>query len=173
MKERIRKDIVYKFDELSEEAKEKAIERLADINVDYEWWNGVYEDAENIGLKIVEFDLDRGPYAKGVFKLSANEVAQNIINNHGDMTETYKTARGFMDQWEPVFSEYMDEKSEHYESRESEDKMMELEDEFLKSLCEDYRIILQHEWDYLVSEEAIRETIEANEYEFTEDGRIA
>jgi hypothetical protein len=45
-----------------------------------------------------------------------------------------------------------------------------LEDEFLKTLCEDYRIILSREYDYLTSEAAIIETIEANEYEFKADG---
>ena len=50
---------VYKFDELDESTKQAAIEKLWDINVDYEWWEFTYEDAANIGLKITEFDLDR------------------------------------------------------------------------------------------------------------------
>jgi hypothetical protein len=164
---------VYKFDELSDEAKEKAIEKLSDINVDYEWWNGVYMDAENIGLKIDEFDIDRGSYAHGNFTLSANEVAQNILNDHGENCETYKTAENFMKEWQPIFDSYMDSLSPDYESQESEDKLNDLESEFLKSLLEDYRIMLSHEYDYLTSAEAIRETIEANEYEFTEDGKLA
>jgi len=53
---------VYKFDELSDEAKQQSIENLYDLNVDYEWWDCTYEDAENIGLKISEFDLDRASY---------------------------------------------------------------------------------------------------------------
>ncbi len=50
---------LYEFDELSERAQEEAIEKLSDINVDYDWWKYVYEDAERIGLKINEFDLER------------------------------------------------------------------------------------------------------------------
>ncbi len=46
------------------------------------------------------------------------------------------------------------------------------EDEFLKELLEDYRIILQKEYEYQTSEEAIIGTIEANEYEFTQDGKM-
>ena len=34
---RIRETKVYPFDELSEDVKEKAIEKLYDINVDHEW----------------------------------------------------------------------------------------------------------------------------------------
>ena len=48
----------------------------------------------------------------------------------------------------------------------------DLNKEFLRSLCEDYRIILQKEYEYLTSEEAIIETIEVNEYEFTEEGEL-
>jgi hypothetical protein len=48
-----------------------------------------------------------------------------------------------------------------------------MEGEFLKSLLEDYRIILSKEYDYLTSRESIIETIEANEYEFDENGNIA
>lgn len=161
---------VYQFSELSKEAQEKVINRMADINVDYEWWENTYEDAANIGLKITGFDIDRASYCKGEFTLSANEVAQNILTQHGESCETYKTAQSFMDEWQPVFFNYMDETHADYESGESEDKMQEIEDEFLKSLCEDYRIILSHEYDYLTNSEAIKETIIANEYEFTIEG---
>ena len=50
---------VYTFEELSPEGQRKAIERYYDINVDHEWWRYTYDDAEDIGLKITEFDLDR------------------------------------------------------------------------------------------------------------------
>lgn len=163
---------LYEFSELSEEAKQKAIENLYDCNVNYDWWESVYEDANNIGLKITGFDLDRGSYCKGDFNLSANEVAQNIFNNHGEQCETYKTATKFMDEWQPVFDEYMDENSPNYESSESEDKLTDLEDDFLKSLLEDYRIMLTKEYEYLTSKEAIIETIESNEWTFTENGKL-
>ena len=35
---RIKETKVYLFDELSEEAKDKAVEKLSDINIDFEWW---------------------------------------------------------------------------------------------------------------------------------------
>jgi len=161
---------VYQFSELSEQAKQKAIEVMSDCNVFSDWWDSVYEDAKNIGLKITGFDIDRASYCNGDFILSACEVAQNISNEHGETCSTYKTAESFIDEWQPIFTNYMDESHADYESRESEQKMQELEDEFLKTLCEDYRIILSREYDYLTSEAAIIETIEANEYEFKADG---
>ena len=163
---------LYKFSELSEEAKEKAINKLYDLNVDYEWWDSVYDDAKNIGLKITAFDLDRNRNAEGEFILSANEVAQNILNEHGEHCETYKTAQSFMNEWQPVFNNYMDETHKDYESQKSEDKLIDIENEFLKSILEDYSIMLQKEYEYLTSEAAIIETIEANDYDFTEDGEM-
>jgi len=173
MRTQVIKKVLYKFEELTEEQKENAIEKLSDINVDFDWWQFIYEDAERIGLKITGFDIDRGSYCKGSFILSASEVAQNIFNEHGEKCETYKTAMSFMEEWQPVFNDYMDESSPNYESGKSEDKLMELEDEFLKSLLEDYRIMLSHEYDYQTSKEAIIETIKANDYEFDENGNLA
>ena len=164
---------IYKFSELNEDAKQKAIEKFSDINVDYNWWKWTYEDAERIGLKITGFDIDRGGYCDGEFTLTASEVAQNVLNQHFETCGTCNTAKEFMKDWQPVFSNYMDETHEDYESGESEDKLMELEEDFKKSLCEDYRIILQREYEYLTSEAAIIDTIEANGYEFTEDGDLA
>jgi hypothetical protein len=162
---------IYSFDELSQEAKEVAIDSLCSINVEHDWWDCTYEDARQIGLKISSFDLDRNRHAKGIFILAANEVAQNIFNSHGIDCETYKTASNFMGEWQPIFNNYMDENHEEYESREVEETMQELENDFLNSLLEDYSIILQRECDYLQSKEAIIETIKANEYEFLESGK--
>jgi hypothetical protein len=164
---------VYTFAELSEKAQENAISSLSDINVDYNWYDAVYDGAERIGLRITEFDLDQRRYAKGNFTLSACEVAQNIFNEHIEDCETRKTAESFMEKWQPVFDSYMDESGEEFESRESEDKLLDLESAFLKSLCEDYSIILEKEYEYLTSEEAIIETIEASNYEFYENGELA
>lgn len=163
---------VYFFDELSKEGQKKAIDNEREINVDREWWDTTYEDAEQIGLKLEFFDLDRNRHATGEFILSASEVAQNILTQHGENCGTYKTAENFLSEWNPVFANYMDETSPDYESRESEEKLLELEAEFLKSLLEDYSIILQKDCEYLQSAEAIIETLKANDYEFTENGKL-
>lgn len=168
----VKKYDVYSFDELSEDAKQKAIKKLIDVNVNFDWWEFVYADAETIGLKITSFDLDRNRHADGHFLLSANEVAQNIFNEHGETCETYRTAYSFMQRWQPIFSDYMDETSENYESKKSEDDLIELEDNFLQDLLEDYSIILQNEYEYQMSNEAIIETIQANDYNFLEDGSL-
>jgi hypothetical protein len=143
---------IYKFDELSDKAKENALIHLWNVNVDhFDWWNSTYDDAKNIGLKLTGFDLDRGRYCNGEWIGDPTEVAENIIREHGVDCETYKDAHAFLCLIEP----------------DGEDIRG-----FLHHLLEDYRLMLQEEYEYLISEEAIIEAIEANDYEFTEDGRL-
>jgi len=157
---------LYKFNELGKDAQQKAIEKLSTINVDFDWWDSTYMDAENIGLKIKSFDLDRNRGAKGEFIGSAVECANKILVEHGNMCETYKTAKSFLTDLEALNAPF-----ENIEDV-NEDEIEELENDFLESLLEDYSIILQNECEYLQSNEAIIETINANEYDFTEDGKL-
>ena len=82
---------VYKFEELSEEGKEKAVNNLSDINVDHEWWDFIYEDAEQICLRITAFDLDRASFVNAEFINSARLTALLILKNHGKNEDTYKS----------------------------------------------------------------------------------
>lgn len=166
---------LYKFSELTEKAQQRAMEDLCSINVDFDWWKSTYEDAANVGIKITSFDLDRSRYADGKFTLSAYEVANKIKANHGENCETHKTAVSFIEDWDKLVKKYSDgitldkvaEDKEYEFDREAD----ELEEDFRKSILEDYSIILQKECDYLQSFEAIKETIEVNDYEFTQDGK--
>jgi hypothetical protein len=142
---------IYKYDELSDEGKEKALEGLYDLNVDYEWWQFVYEDAEMVGIEISEFDIDYSTI-KGLLTMGVHESAQAIIDNHGRACDTHKLALDYYRQ-KRRFSPY---------DRE----------EWNRALLEEYLVILKKEFEYLTSEEAIVETIRANDYEFTEDGKL-
>jgi hypothetical protein len=171
---------VYTWDELTDEQKEKALSKLYDLNTGYEWWQSVYEDAEDVGIKITSFDLDRNRHAEGKFTMNATDVAKAIVEDHGPDCETYKTAREFLNAVTPMidfrdnFADDDNTTEEEYKTfDDNTDKIEELEEEFLKSILEDYSIMLQKEYEYLSSEEAIVETIKANEYEFDENGNIA
>ena len=50
--------LIYTFDELSESAKEKAREWYRDGQLDYDWWEFVYDDADKIA-SIIGIDIDR------------------------------------------------------------------------------------------------------------------
>lgn len=161
---------VYQFSELSKAAKKKAVEVMNDINVNFNWWTPIYEDAKEIGLKLDGFDFDSASFVRdlaGNFILSAHEVAANIIRDHGEHCETNKTAQRFLDAGNSM---ELSEGEQYGEGREYEEKMMELEEVFLKELLIDYTKMLQQQYEHECSEEAIIETIEANEYEFKADG---
>lgn len=167
---------VFKFNELSAEAKKVAIESLWDISVDYEWWESVYEDANNIGLTINGFDIDRGSFCEGEFDVNGEDAALKILKEHGETCETYKTAQAFLDEIRNIkattpvlFEEGTEDEYEDYTDREQ--LIEDAEKEFLDSLCSDYLTMLRNEYEYLTSEENIIEMIEANDYEFHQSGK--
>jgi hypothetical protein len=153
---------VYQFHELSEEAKKQAINSLLDINVDNNWWECTYDDAKEIGLKITGFNLDRNRHCTGKLTIYPTECAKLIIENHGGACETYKLAKNYLGDILVI-----DETTED----EGQEELTDIQDNFLKDLLEEYSSILQKEYEYLTSENSIIETIEANEYEFTENGK--
>jgi len=167
---------LYSFDELSEEAKKKAIQNLSDINVDYQWWGSTYEDAKNIGLFINGFDLDRNKHAKGYFINPAYECANDIVREHGKDCDTHKTAVDFIAKWDKAVTDHSDgiDTERVCEEKESDFDAIadDLESEFLKSILSDYATILQNEYEHLTSKEAIIETIKANDYTFTKNGKL-
>jgi len=165
---------VYKFSELSKDVQDKVIERHWDINVDDGWWECVYDDAKNIGLKITGFDIDRGSYCEGKFIWAAEEVASEIFKQHGKECETYKTASSFMADRDALVAKHSDgvnlEKVAEDNEWEFDNELDELEKEFLRSLLEDYRIQLQREFEYLTSTQAIIDTLAIDNYEFKANG---
>jgi len=142
---------VYKFKELSEDGQQKALETLSDININYEWWDYLYDDANIIGLKIEEWDLYKRNI-RGKLLESVGEVCRQILLNHGKRRGTYKLAQ---DYYKKKFL-----------------NVPYIAEDFSYCLLQEYLSDLQGAYDYLTSEEAIKETIDCNNYNFTEDGMI-
>lgn len=153
----------YLFDELSPEAKQKAIDNLLYINVDYDWWEFVYDDAREIHCKIDGFSINREGDCDLKLTKDAETVADLIMKNHGEICDTYKLAAQYK-----IDLARLDEKP----GEDQGDEHNDLEEEFTKQLSECYLSMLRQEYEYLTSEEAIKETIQANEYEFTIDGKL-
>lgn len=173
---RIKETKVYPFDELSDDVKEKAVQGLCDINIWYGWWEGIFDDALSARLKLTEFELGRGAFCRGEFVEYAKDTANAIIKNHGESCETFKTTEEYAAECAALWQKYPEElDGDGYDDNEWDrnKEQGEIDREFLKSILEDYRIMLQKEYEYLAGEEAIIETIKANEYEFTEDGVLA
>ena len=104
------------------------------------------------------------------------DTATAILFHHGESCETHETAAEFIRESAKNNEKYPEKlDDEDYDENETarDVEQQELDEEFLKSILEDYRIMLEKQYEYLTSEDAIIETIEANEYEFTEDGKLA
>jgi len=160
----------YQYSELSGEAKQAVLEKMHDINVDYDWWNDTFDDAKIVGLEICHFDISS---VEAKFIDSAGDTADKIMENHGETCETYGTAVNFIYNRDVIVdTAERDENGDFCDEWQVDNELDECEGEFLKSLCEDYRIILRKDYEYLSSEESIIETIDANGYEFTTEGKL-
>jgi len=148
---------LYKFNELSEDAQEKAIETNYDINVSFDWWEHTYEDAERIGAKINGFGLDRDQHCELQLTDDFKNVLQNIIKEHGEICNTHKIAKMYLTE---------------YNKAEDEEDLNDLENLFTRDLGREYAKMLQQESEYLMTDEAVKESLEANDYDFLENGKI-
>ena len=94
-------------------------------------------------------------------------TAHYITKNHGEQCETYKTAAAYLKERDELIDTWPSDGDQDT----LDEKLDELDEEFTESILEDYRIILDKEHDYRLSDEAIDEDISANEYLFTEEGK--
>lgn len=180
--------IGYSFDDLDSSTQEKVLDSFSNTSLEYEWWENVYEDAKTVGIKINEFDTDRGSMIKGEFYDGAHETIDLIKEHHGEECETYKTAMQYEQEWAELRKQsdikYKEEYGDELGLDENEDLEWNMkqyfednnkedwEDDFRKAILEDYLVMLRHEAEHLSSHEAAKENIEANDYLFDEEGEI-
>lgn len=169
MREIIEKFNVYKFHELPESIQDKVIENLSDINTDYDWWDSIYEDAKNIGLQINEFDCNR-LMITGDLLWSPEQIISEIIAQHGESCETYKDAIEYKTKFDELEKKYQSDND--YANGDWSNDHDDLTGEFKHAILENYLSMLRNEYDYRTSREAIIEAINANEFEFKENGKI-
>lgn len=157
---------VYSFNELSEEARERVLRDVNDINLDYEWYQYICDDALVIGLEIESFDIYNRSINGKLMTPFSNSISA-VFKNHGLETRTHEIAKFYLKEFEILL-----DKTENERELDLEEELEELEENYKRSLLREYLNILSKEYDYLISEEAIIETINANNYEFTVDGKI-
>ena len=153
---------VYTFDELSDEAKEKAREWHRGTYDYYEWWEGVCEDAEEVGLKIEHFDLGRGREIGLTFVECHEEVCRRVLKEHGDACDTYKAAVEYL---AAVVGSRM------VRTEAQGDVTVDMLAEFRAALENSYLKALDAEWEYQNSDEYVDESIRCNGFTFTVDGK--
>lgn len=161
---------LYKFEELSTEAQQKAISKNYDFNVNYEWWDSTYDDAKNVGIEITGFDIDRGSYCKGDI-MDTEQTAHDIMKQHGEHCDTYQTAAEYLKTRDTLITDWLqDENGDYVNEDELDSKLDELGNDFEYAILEEYRVILTKEYDYLTSDQTISDSLIANDYNFTIEG---
>ena len=152
---------LYKFHELTGAAQAGALDNLRDINVmDEYWYESTLEEADGLGFKIAAFDTEHGRSIDIELDESPTTICQRILTNHGASCSTYALASDYYHGTDLSGWNFTDEDREH-------------EGEFAEALGEEYLSMLRKEYEYQTTDKAIRETIEANEYEFTKEGELA
>jgi hypothetical protein len=131
---RIKEIKVYDFKELSEEAREKAIDRLREP--EYEWWDYIEEDAALVGFIIEGFDLQgrrERIYLNGKFKNCPEVTARSIIDAHGHDCESTRAAKVYLVQ--RLFIEKNTPEDEDPDTEEIDEAFLKcIRDYYLKQL---------------------------------------
>lgn len=191
---------IYTFAELSEAAKEKARDWYRSGDLNYEWWDFVFEDAKTIGaLMGIEIDniyfsgfASQGDGAQFVGSYAYKRGALAAVKDYAPLDATLAgiaanlqeeqrknfyalsasvTATGRYSHPNCTDISVYDNRDHAYNGMASEDAADGIA-EFLRDFMYWIYKQLETEWDYLNSDEAIDETLTANEYEFTADGEF-
>lgn len=190
MKEVTKTYKVFKFNELSSNIQDKVIDKFYDFNIDHDWYEFCYEDFEERLLEIgirnkgFWFSLDRDYHLvmrDPQFSSAATFIEAALKNSDLKVKSSV---------FEIVLNEIKIERNHArngghgielcYIPAESRcpklsSLLMDIENrlnEFLKDTLSNFLSILQKEFEYLTSREAIIESIECNEYEFLENGEM-
>jgi len=156
---------VYKFEELDKQTKEKVIDNYRNINVeDFQWYDWIKDDFNRLGLEIQEFDLGRRNYVK-IYINNFEDTSNYIIEEFGDSVAIKQTAKNYINEYEKIQANFK-------EDEDIEREVELLDEQYEKEYSEDILSYLRSSYDWEISDEAITGTIEANDYDFTTEGKI-
>lgn len=169
---------VFKFNELTEDAKQKAIEYMNDINVDEGWHEPVTDEEESklyeLGFNYPKImfsgfasqgdgacftcsSIDFYKFMNGKYRDYAMELSCSITHSYKHYFSTSTMVNLDIDM-----DGIGDEKLQAIE-RDVENEREKIGNEIYKRL--------EAEYEYLTSNEAVSDTLKEIEYEFTADGR--
>lgn len=177
------------FKELNKEQQEKVYDKLRYINTDHEWWDHTKEDfhaiLEILGFYNIESNFSGfcsqgdGASFKAAFTLptKGDKVKDRLLKLKEYAPVYFKDAKSLLSelldldyQLSGYHTGLIIRKST---SRYCHNMTMQGENDNLlnvaRQLATKYYRSLESEYDYLSSNEAIKETIECNEYEFNLD----
>lgn len=153
---------LYKFNELSKESQESAIENYYYFNVEGDWYDFILQDAyHNCHLIIEDFgDIDREGYVVAKFIWDAESSAEAILKSplFGEYSMLYQSAKDFIRK-----SKSLSEDSNSYKKIESE---------FLSRLENYYKRQLIEEYMELTTRASIIKSLISGNYDFNEYGGL-
>jgi hypothetical protein len=156
----------FQFEELDSQTKEKVIENNRAINVDIDFWYECELDnfKRELKIKVNEFDIYKREI--NITIEDSFETAQGIVNFFGKESSIVKTAKIFLKDRISVYKSYEDD------GYELDIQLEYLEEEFRRDIADEIISMLTSQYEYEISDDAIKKTIIANEYEFTEKGKL-
>ena len=186
---------LYTFDELPKAAQQKALDKNRDINVDGEWWDfdcltGFSADeGKKYGFTTESEYDDLLEYERMYFSIDRDWYLQFKNPYFRDLGQARKFLGISPELWERAqdaysfettgrrdgdtvlrFSDYDPETGDEW-TRDEQDQLDEAQERF-SDKREDCLRILRDEFEGLISDEAIIDTFEANEYYFNLAGNI-
>jgi hypothetical protein len=163
----------YFFNELSNEAKQKAIDNDRYLLTNYNWWKDTIQDAKNVfGIVIHSFDFERGQRIDIDYMDNLENIATKIIEEWGPNTALNKDAHCYLQSRSKILTEAKkDEDVEILDSELLEEKLDENDNSFKDDIDNTFLKMLEQEYEWLISDECIGELLEANQYEFLENGK--
>jgi len=158
---------IYYFDELSESSQKLALQNYTDINTDFDWWDFIADDYNidpyklffDLANNIVQFAPTTNLYDSGYY----------IKNNHGDGCESFKISKDFVEAYDHQMGRYNDTADD---CEDVDATLADLSDAFYDDIGPEILKSLHQTYTYITSDDAIAETLRANKYEFTIDGKI-
>jgi hypothetical protein len=181
----------FKFEELEDKVKEKVIDNHRYINLHDDWFEFCYESfddrLQDIGLfnKGYWFSLDRDyhiemrdPRFKSCATFISKALDKHDIKLKGSVFEivlneiVLEKVTYVRDGGHKIVLSYIPDSKRCSRLHKLLVRVEEALNEFLKDTLDEFLSDLQKEYEYLSSDEAIRDTIEANDYDFLENGRI-
>ena len=173
---------VYSFNELSEAAQERALNAFRYTDVEFNWYEDTFGTirtaGELLGLDIGQIYFDAYSYC--IFDASYEYVrgaAKAIQAEFLRATDLHDVARKLQDLQKRHFYSLSCNVASQRDTnsyqcfRFGEDYECDLGD-ILDDFAHWARILLRDECEWLTSDEAVKEMIEANEYEFDEAGNL-
>ena len=179
---------LYKFEELSEAAQQKAIETNRDFNVDGDWFSPIYEgakeDLEKAGFEDPKIQFS-GFWSQGdgasffatvnpsKFAETTNEKRISKLIENGNIENFVIRNNSFATHYSHEKTKYIDyDASFNRNIEEAVYKFADKIEAIRLNMCKEIYSNLETYYNELQADEAVKESLIINEYDYTEDGKI-